>query len=380
MNNALAEILSGVVVIELANVLAGPSASMALAEMGARVIKVEPPGGDVTRQWFASGEKTNEKFSSYFTTANWGKEFIELDFNEAPGLNALHRLLAAADVLIMSYKPGDAAKWGITPEALIAKYPELVIATVNGFGPTSPKVAYDLILQAETGHLSMNGSSPDCIVKLPVAYIDLFASHQLRTGILAAYIHKLKTGKGSILSVSLAEAAISALANRGNAALATGGAQEAMGSLHPSIAPYGESITSGDGQSLILAIGTNAQFKALCKILGLEELADDEAYIDNISRVKNRRSLIQKLQAAAANLPADRVLTEAEKRNVPIAAIKGVREALREYPNALIQEENATGIRQCVWNTEKKLRVPQHINADYEAISKEFGFDGLPEK
>ncbi|MEL6614610.1 MAG: CoA transferase, partial [Bacteroidota bacterium] len=228
--------LSGFRVIELAGVLAGPSAGQLFAELGADVIKVEPPGGDVTRTWRlpseASGETTDRNDRpAYFSAANWGKRSVALDLGQPGGREALHLLVRGADVVLTAYRPGSAERLGADAATLRALSPRLVVAELTGYGPDNPRAGYDAVIQAESGFMHLNGptegAAPEASgesgpTKMPVALMDLLAAHQIKEGVLAALLRRERTGEGATVQVSLTAAAAGALANQGTAWLQAG--------------------------------------------------------------------------------------------------------------------------------------------------------------
>jgi crotonobetainyl-CoA:carnitine CoA-transferase CaiB-like acyl-CoA transferase len=228
-------------VIELSTVLAGPSVGMFFAELGAKVIKIEHPTiPDVTRSWKLPYEQHDVPVSAYFSSVNYGKSYLTLNLLDTDDYSNFIELIKNADILLTNFKRGDDHKLGIETKKLQQLNKRLIIGKISGFGEESDRVAYDLILQAETGFMSMNGTTDSGPVKMPVALIDILAGHQLKEGILLALMDRQLTGKGSEVSVSLYDAAVCSLANQASNFLMTGHIAKRMGSLHPNIAPYGE--------------------------------------------------------------------------------------------------------------------------------------------
>lgn len=316
-------------VIELASVLAGPSVGQFLAELGARVIKVEnPDGGDVTRRWYRAGE-SRSRSASYFDACNFGKESVALDIHSAYGREALRSLVGKADILLSSFGPGSAQRLGLTPEVFQRWKPNLIHAAVTGYGEESDRPGYDAVLQAESGFMSINGEANGAPLKMPVALIDVMAAHHLKEGILVALLKRATTGKGAFVQVSLWETALSALANQATGWLRTGQEPERTGSAHPNIAPYGTVLRSADGVEILLAVGTDRQFAALCELLGLPDLPTHEAFVDNARRVLNRDRLDEMLRtAAAAGWTGERLQESLQKHRVPAGTIRSVGTAL----------------------------------------------------
>ncbi len=315
--------LEGLNVVELAAVLAGPSVGSFLAELGARVIKVENPqaGGDVTRGWKMPGEPQERPQSAYYASVNWGKTVVQADLRNPDELAEVHELLGQADVVLSSFRPGSDRKLGLDPRALMARYPRLICARITGFGPDSDRPAYDLVLQAETGWMAMNGMPDQPGIKLPVALVDVLAAHQLKEGILLALLERERSGCGSLVDVSLYDAALSGLANQASNFLMNGVVPRPMGSLHPNIAPYGECFTCRDGQTIALAVGSDAQFRGLCQVLKLPELAADPRFAVNAERVRHRQALSQLLEPAFAHQDLEHWLQALQAADVPAAAI-----------------------------------------------------------
>jgi len=286
------DIFKDLTVIELAGVLAGPSVGLFFAELGAKVIKVENPrtGGDVTRSWKLSTEDPSESGSAYYWSVNAGKEVMFLNLTEAKDLEQFYALIKTADIVITNYKAGDDKKLNVDYKTLSAINPSLIYASVNGFGKDQPRTAYDLILQAESGFMFMNGEKNAAPLKMPVALIDLLAGHQLKEAILIALLQRYKSGKGMPLSVSLFDTAVASLANQATNWLIAHHLPVSQGSLHPNIAPYGELFSTADHHTITFAIGSDRQFQKLCGILGLE-IARDARYASNQERVKHREEL-----------------------------------------------------------------------------------------
>ena len=314
--------LDGVKVVELAGVLAGPSVGMFLAELGASVLKIEnPAGGDVTRGWRSPVEDPHG-VSAYFSSINYGKTYRRLSLKNADDLSTVKDLIAAADVLLVNFKAGDAARYGLTAELLWLRNPRLIIGAISGFDSDPERAAFDLVLQAESGFMSMNGASDGDPLKMPVAMVDILAAHQLKEGILLALLRRTHTGMGADVRVSLEAAAITGLANQASAYLMTGQVPKRMGSLHPNIAPYGETFACADGQWIVLAIGSDRQFAKFCGILGLEGVSNDPRFSTNTQRLANRAALHQILKAAIHRLDRSRLLGECIDQDIPAAAVR----------------------------------------------------------
>jgi crotonobetainyl-CoA:carnitine CoA-transferase CaiB-like acyl-CoA transferase len=319
-------------VIELAGVLAGPSAGLFFAELGARVIKIENPktGGDVTRSWKLQSENKEDKTSAYFWSINAGKDILFLDLSINKDLESFYDLIKSADILITNYKLGDDIKLKVDYQTLKAINPTLIYASINGFGKDNPRTAYDLILQAESGFMFMNGEKNAAPLKMPVALIDILAGHQLKEAILIALLNKYKTNEGSYLTVSLFDTAVASLANQATNWLIAHHLPAAQGSLHPNIAPYGEIFTTKDHHQITFAIGSDKQFKQLCDILNIEITS---SYQSNQLRITNRQTLFEVLNKRIQTFNFDILFNECLKHDVPIGKIRNLKEVF-ELPEA----------------------------------------------
>jgi len=328
-------------VVELAGVLAGPSVGMFFAELGAEVIKVENPktGGDVTRSWKLPSETNDEKYSAYFSSINGGnKQFKFIDIKSDK--EELVTLLKDADVFITNFTKGKADKLGLGYDYLKNINPKLIVANITGYGEASDKPAFDVVLQAESGYLSMTGHPDSPPVKLPVAFIDVLTAHQLKEAILIALLKRSETGEGSYISVSLYETAVSSLTNQATNYLVAGHVAKPIGSLHPNIAPYGECYTTKDGKSFVLAVGSNRQFAALCKCLSLS-VEEDERFKDNVNRVANRKVLGDLLSGAITKMESISLFQKFDELNVPYGVIHSIDEVFQQpLAKGLVKTDN----------------------------------------
>lgn len=316
----------GLKVIELASVLSGPSVGMFFAELGAHVLKIENPktGGDVTREWKHQSESPEKKDSAYYQSVNWGKKVKFWDLSKPVDLNKLHKLIPKTDIVIANYKGNDDKKLGVDYQTIKKLNPKIIYGKLEGF-PNSNRVAFDLVLQAETGFMSMNGTSESGPVKMPVALIDLMAGHQLKEGILCALLKLQKTKKGSLIKVSLFDAAISALANQASNYLINKQIPKLAGSLHPNIAPYGELLKSSDNQLFTLAIGSDLQFDKLCEIFGVKT---PNEFKNNLLRLKNRTKLYAFLTKNIQKINSNELYKQFEELNIPYGKVKNLMEVL----------------------------------------------------
>ncbi len=335
------ELLKDLKVIDLSTVLAGPSVGMYFAELGAEVIKIEHPlYGDVTRSWKLPSEDKNTSVSAYFSSVNYKKKYLKLDLKKTEDYRQFETLLKDADILISNFKKGDDKKLHIEDDFLLKLNPRLIHGKINGYGEESDRVAYDLILQAESGFMSMNGTKESGPVKMPVALIDVLAAHHLKEAILLALYQREKTGLGGVVSVSLYDAAISSLVNQASNYLMNDHIPQRIGSLHPNIAPYGEIFETKDKALITFAIGSDTHFKKLCMLLDLEELVEREAFKDNQSRVKNRGELEKHLKEKVKEKTSAELLEALRKTNVPAGKIKDLKEVFEDQEaQKLVREE-----------------------------------------
>ncbi len=327
--------LSEIKVLELAGVLAGPSVGVALAELGAMVIKVENlrTRGDVTRTWKLPTEEPQTDISGYFSCVNWGKKSLSINLRDQRGLEIVYRLAALSDVVLVSYKPGDAEKLKVDYKTLSGLNPGLIYGHITGYGLHTPRAGYDAIVQGESGFSYMNGEPEGHPTKMPVALMDILAGHQLKQAILLALWMRDKTGKGKHIEVSLIKSGVAALANQATNWLVGKTIAQRMGSGHPNIVPYGTIYYSRDKKPVVLAIGSDKQFADLCRILGRAELAADEKFATNYARVRNREQLNMLLQELVGKVDRDPLLEQLGQKSVPAGGVYNMKEVF-EQPQA----------------------------------------------
>ncbi|MEQ8860327.1 MAG: CaiB/BaiF CoA-transferase family protein [Pseudomonadales bacterium] len=374
--------LLGLRVLELASILAGPVTAQFLAELGAEVIKVENPatGGDPTRSWRLAGEDRAGTVSAYFSCANWGKRSIAVDVTKNPGRELIHRLAGVSDVVIASYKPGDDARLGLDPATLLARNPRLIYAQISAYGSADPRPGFDAIIQAESGFTYLNGEPGGPPVKMPVALVDLLAAHQLKEAILLAMLQRERSGRGRHVHVALLDAAVASLANQASNFLVAGVIPERMGSEHPNIVPYGAIYRLGDGRELVLAVGTERQWRALTEALGQRELAEDLRFADNQARVVHRVALHARLTEAFATRNSDEVRARLQAAGVPFGFVNDMQQVFAQPGGrrALMENGTLSGVRTFVaegLGSRRNLSPPPGYDADGAAILDELGYD-----
>jgi len=321
--------LDDLFVLELASVLAGPSVGQFFAELGATVVKVENPttGGDVTRRWRAPGveqEGERDDRSAYFCCCNHGKRSIALDLSTSEGQSLLHELAQDADVVLSSHRPGTAAPLGATPDMLMETNPDLIYGHITGYGPDRERAGYDAVIQAESGFMHLNGPADGAPAKLPVALMDVLAAHQLKEGLLVALLRRERGDDGTYVPVSLFQAAVSGLANQATNWLVAGHHPQRMGSAHPNIAPYGTAYPTASGPPVVLAVGTDRQFEALCEVLSLPDLADNPNFSTNAARTDHREALDRVLETRIGQFECDALLTALHERSVPVGVVRDI--------------------------------------------------------
>lgn len=366
--------LGNIKVLELASVLAGPGVGQFFAELGAEVIKVEnlKTGGDVTRTWKGNGELTDDR-SAYFCSVNWGKKSIAVDLTIAEGKSIVQKLAAKSDIIIASYKPGDAEKLGVSYDQLKQHNPKLIYGQVSGYGSDNERVGYDAVIQAESGFMDLNGEKNGLPTKMPVALIDVLAGHQLKEGLLVALLKRERTGEGSLVEVSLIQTAISSLTNQATNWLVANKLPSRQGSLHPNIAPYGESFETKDGKRVLLAVGSDRQFFDLLRILKIDPLTFENKFSTNHRRIENREEMNTVLANAIRQLTASELFLQIHKLKIPAGIIQNVREVfeMQSAKDLMMQADGLTGVKTFVANPLREkinLLPPPHFGEHTEEI------------
>ena len=315
--------LNGIKVIELARILAGPWAGQTLADLGADVIKVEAPEGDDTRQWGPPFvEREGDRSAAYFHATNRGKRSITCDFRTPEGQEVVRRLVADADVVIENFKVGGLAKYGLDWPSLQRVNPRLVYCSITGFGQTGPyahRAGYDFIIQGMAGLMSVTGEADGQPQKVGVAVTDVFTGVYAATAILAALVQRGVTGRGQQIDMALMDVATAIMANQNMNFLTTGKAPAKMGNAHPNLAPYAV-FDCADGW-IILATGNDGQYRKLCGILGLDQMATAPEYLTNADRVKNREPMTKAITAATLAWKKAELLQACEDQGVPAGPI-----------------------------------------------------------
>ncbi|WP_152825512.1 CaiB/BaiF CoA transferase family protein [Fertoeibacter niger] len=320
--------LSGIKVLDLTRVLAGPLCTMTLGDLGAEVIKVESPQGDETRGWgppHAGGE------AAYFLGVNRNKRSIVLDLKSDEGRQVVERLMREADILVENYKSGTLERWGFGEEWRLAHAPQQVRCSITGYGPSGPRSAdpgYDFILQAETGLMSITGALGGEPTKHGVAIVDIATGLYATIAILAALRAREQTGAGQAVSASLYETGISLLANVASNHLVSGREAGRFGNGHPNIVPY-RTFATRDGD-IALAVGNDMQFARLARLAGKPQWSDDPRMQTNVARVKNRDLVDNAVAEAMADQTAAWWLAELKAAGIPCGRVNSVSDALSD--------------------------------------------------
>jgi len=319
--------LAGLTVLDFTRVLSGPYCTMLLADMGARVIKLEQPGrGDDTRGWgppFINGE------SAYFLSINRNKESLTLDLKQPAARPILESLLGQADVLVENFRPGTMDRLGLSYDALAAKYPRLIYCSISGFGQTGPRrdePGYDAVMQGEAGLMSITGDAGGPPYRLGVAISDIVSGMFATQGITLALIARARTGRGQRVDIGMLDATAALLTYQAGIYFATGTTPGRMGNRHPTIVPY-ETFHASDGD-FVVAVGNDDQFRRFCGIIGAESLSDDDHFSTNRSRVVHynelRPLLVERLQTRTRR----EWVRDLKAAGVPCGSVRDVAEVL----------------------------------------------------
>ncbi|WP_372424014.1 CaiB/BaiF CoA transferase family protein [Salinarimonas chemoclinalis] len=321
--------LSGIKVLELARILAGPWTGQLLADLGADVVKVERPGeGDDTRGWgppFVEGADGTPHAAAYFHAANRGKRSLAVDFTTPQGQETVRRLAAHADVVIENFKVGGLVKYGLDAASLRARNPRLVVCSITGFGQDGPyahRAGYDFMIQGMGGIMDLTGAPDGEPQKIGVAFADVFTGVYATVGILAALRRRELTGEGGHVDMALLDTQVSVLANQAMNHLVSGGVPTRMGNAHPNIVPY-QVFPVADGHAII-AVGNDGQYRRLCALLADPALGEDPRFLTNRDRVANRTVLIALLSGLTARTTRADLLAACEAAGVPAGPINTV--------------------------------------------------------
>lgn len=328
--------LEGLVVLDLSRILAGPTCTQLLGDLGATVIKIENPksGGDDTRSWGpvyapgADGKPTD--LSAYFMSSNRNKLSVAVDLSTDEGQDHVRALAARADVVIENYKPGGLVKYGLDHATLCAAHPGLVYCSISGFGQSGPnreQPGYDLMAQGYAGIMSLTGDPAGVPTKVGVGIADVMCGMYATVGILAALRHRDQTGEGQHIDLSLVDTTMAWMINEGCNFLTSGDLPERRGNAHPNIVPY-DAFAALDGH-LLVAVGNDAQFLRFCDCIGAPNIGANPDYATNLKRIENRVALTRELSAVLAKLAKDDILERMRAAKVPGGPIHTLDESLQ---------------------------------------------------
>jgi formyl-CoA transferase/CoA:oxalate CoA-transferase len=359
--------LTGLTVLDLTRVLSGPYCTMLLADMGARVIKIEQPGlGDDTRAW---GPPFLGSESSYYLSVNRNKESLTLDLKSGAARPVLDRLLARADVVVENFRPGTMARFGLDYAGVSASHPGLIYCSISGFGQNGPRrdeAGYDAVVQAEGGLMSITGDPTAPPVRLGVAISDIVTGMSAFQGITLALLARTRTGRGQLVDVAMLDATAAILTYQASSYLATGVSPVRMGNRHASIVPY-ETFAARDGD-LVLAVGNDVLWRGFCRAIGLDALGDDPRFATNRQRVLGYDLVIPPIAERLRTRPRAewiRVLTEA---GVPCGAVRNMGEVMADPQ--LAAREMIEEVEHATLGTLRVLGIPVKLSETPGAIRR----------
>ena len=318
-----AQALAGLRVLDLSRILAGPTATQLLADLGAEVIKIERPGkGDDTRDWGPPFQQAAPGESAYFLSANRGKHSVAVNIADPRGQGLIQALAATSDILVENFKPGDLARFGLDYTSLSAANPRLIYCSISGFGQTGPnahRAGYDFLVQGEGGLMSLTGAPDGPPTKAGVGIADVLCGMYAAVGVLAAVQARYVTGRGQHIDLALIDVQVAMLVNQGVAHLMDGQIPPRRGNDHPTIVPYG-TFPALDG-TFILAIGNDSQFARFVTEAGAPGLATDVRFATNAARVRNRHVLIPLIAALTAGRASADWLAACDRLGVPAGPV-----------------------------------------------------------
>ena len=325
----VSDLLGGLRVLDLTRFVSGSQATMLLAAMGADVIKIEVPPGDPYR-WQGTERVGGE--SALFLALNAGKRSVAIDFRSPAGRRALEPVLASADMLVENSRPGSLTAYGLDWESVHARYPALIYGSISGYGDVGPDAArggFDLILQAESGVMSVTGTPESGPVKVGAPVLDVGAGFSCALGLLGACIERQRTGVGRLVSSSLLEFALTALGTLAAGVMVSGKTPGLLGTHSPTFAPYG-GFRTADGWVVLAGAGTEDLWARACRALGREELTGDVRFADNARRVAHRDELTVEIEATLSTRPTAHWLALFARAGVPAAEVKDMAQALSQ--------------------------------------------------
>jgi crotonobetainyl-CoA:carnitine CoA-transferase CaiB-like acyl-CoA transferase len=357
--------LAGLTIVDLTRVLSGPYCTMLLADMGARVIKIEQPGrGDDTRAW---GPPFVGVESAYFLSINRNKESVTLDFKTSDGRHLLEQLIGRADVLVENFRPGALQRLGFDYAALSLSHPRLIVCSISGFGQDGPRrdqPGYDAVIQAEGGLMSVTGDPAGPAFRVGVAVTDMVAGLLAAQGITLALYARERTGRGQHVDIGMLDGVISLLSYHASIHLTTGKESHRVGNRHATIAPY-DTFTAADGE-LFLAVGNDEQFRRFCEAAGMQNLPGDGRFATNPLRVANEPALKQLIAPIVATRTRSEWIQQLAAAGVPCGAVRSVAEALSD-PQVAARHMTET-VEHAVLGSIKVLGTPIKLSDTSSAV------------
>jgi crotonobetainyl-CoA:carnitine CoA-transferase CaiB-like acyl-CoA transferase len=373
--------LTGVRVVDLSRVLAGPMCSQILADHGADVIKVEPPVGDDTR---TLGPPFNDNGdAAYFSALNRGKKCISIDLTKPRGRDIVERLLGTADILIENFLPGTMEKWGISYEGFLKeRYPRLIYCSISGFGADGPlggHPGYDAVLQAICGLMSVNGENSSGPTRIGVPIVDHLTGYTALTGILLALHERNQSGRGQRIEATLFDTALSLLVPHAANLFESGREPGLLGSAHPNISPY-DRFKCGDGE-IFLGIMNRGQFERFCKVVERPDLASDARFSDNALRIEHRQALREEIERSIGAVTRSDLCNKLMQNGVPAGPVNSVSEAISQphaqYRQMAVRRDGYQGIGLPVRLAKTPGQPganPRRFNADARAVLRDAGY------
>ena len=357
--------LEGLTVIDFTRVLSGPYCTMLLADMGARVIKIEhPERGDDTRAW---GPPFIGEESAYFLSINRNKESLTLDLKKPGAAAILDGLLQRADVLVENFRPGTMDRLSLGYDALAAKYPRLVYCSISGFGQTGPRrsqAGYDAVVQAEGGLMSITGDADGPSFRLGVAISDIVSGMFAAQGIALALFARERTGRGQLVDVGMLDSTAALLTYQAGICFATGAPPRRLGNRHPTIVPY-ETFAAADGD-VVIAVGNDEQWRRFCDVAEIAEIGRDARFVTNRLRVENYAVLRPLLAQRLSARRRDEWLQDLRAAGVPCGAVRDVQEVLNDPQ--LADREMVTSVEHPTLGALRVLGIPIKLSETPGAV------------
>jgi crotonobetainyl-CoA:carnitine CoA-transferase CaiB-like acyl-CoA transferase len=350
--------LYGIRVLDLSRILAGPHCTMILGDLGADVVKVEPPAGDETRRW---GPPFFGDTAAYYFAANRNKRSVALDLKSSGGQRALLALLAQADVLVHNFTADLAVRFHVDAASIQVAYPRCIHVTLSGYGPSQPtRRGYDLMAQAQGGLMSVTGDRGGRGVKVGVPVADLTAGTYAAVAVLSALLDRNITGRVARIEIALIDAVTSLLANQAMNWLLCESVPQPLGNDHPTVVPYGVFETATE--NLVVAVASDAQYQDFCLAIDRVDLGTNPQYVTNAGRVANRHELVKALNAHLASAPSGSWIARLSAAGIPCDTVRTVPVAL-----ASADVQNLASVAHATWGSVSQVLGPIRLNGEYLA-------------